>query len=252
MHVTNTVRLSNILAILIAIALSLADASAQTGIKTSLWKWTQPASHHNSVVKVETKSGSGSGVLVHIFNTRPIANGYEGLCLTAEHVVGDNVDGKIKVTYRNGKRARNCKVISTNEALDVAVLWVWVPNGIAPAPIANADVTVGQKLEFCGLGGDSSLNLMRHFTSFAESPTSEKQIFASAPLLPGDSGGPVFNNAGQLVGIISGGWFWFDGGVKSPNGKSISVTWPARACHLAGLSDLLVEAIADKLDLAKR
>jgi S1-C subfamily serine protease len=226
-------------------------AAAQTGIETELWEWTQTGSHHNAVVKVETESGSGTGVLVHVFEDRPAANGFEGICLTAEHVVSDTNDKSIKVLYHNGKRAKNCKVLSTNEAFDLALLWVWVPSDISPAALANSAMMIGHPLEFCGLGGGSSLNQMRHFSSVAESPTNLNQIFASTPLLPGDSGGPVFNVNGEVVGVISGGWFWFDGGVKTQSGKQISVTWPARACHLDPILELMQEAIASKTTLAK-
>ena len=247
---TTFVRFS-ILSILFCLIPHHGIALAQTGIETNLWTWTQPAVHHDAVVKVDTESGSGTGVLVHVFETRPVANGFEGICLTAEHVVSDTEDTSIKVVYRNGKRAKNCKVISTNKAFDLALLWVWVPKDIRPVAIANAGTVVGQSLEFCGLGGNSSLSQMRHFSSIAESPTSTNQIFASAPLLPGDSGGPVFNVNGEVVGIISGGWFWFDGGVKTQKGKSINVTWPARACHLDPIAELLQKAIVEKPALAK-
>jgi len=240
----------SIFAILLLLTIPAAVVLAQTGIETTLWTWTPPAIHHNAVVKVETESGSGTGVLVHVFKTRPVANGFEGICLTAEHVV-DPKDKRIKVSYQNGKRAKNCKVLSKNKALDVALLWVWVPKDINPVTIANSSLIIGETLEFCGLGGDSSLSQMRHFKSIAESPTTSDQIFASAPLLPGDSGGPVFNIDGELVGIISGGWFWYDGGVKSQSGKSVNVTWPARACHLDPINELLQNAIAKSTALAK-
>ena len=59
-----------------------------------------------------------------------------------------------------------------------------------------------------------------------------EKIFADVPLLPGDSGGPVFNSNREVVGVISGGWFWYDAGVKLPNGSKIRPTWPARASNI--------------------
>lgn len=248
--VTKFVRHS-ILTILLCLVSRHGSIEAQTGVDTQLWNWTEAASHHDAVVEVKTTTGSGTGVLVHVFETRLVADGFEGICLTAEHVVSDAEDTEIKVSYRNGKRARNCKVISTNKEFDLALLWVWVPKDLRPVAIASTGMVIGESLEFCGLGGNSSLSQMRHFSSTVESPTNSNQIFAATPLLPGDSGGPVFNTAGEVVGVISGGWFWFDGGVKNPAGKDIDVTWPARACHLDPISELLQAAIANKPALAK-
>ena len=225
----------------------------QVGSETEHWNWTPPAAHHAAIVKVETESGSGTGVLVHVYKTRPVANGHEGLCLTAYHVVSDSIEqGSIKVHYQNGKRGRHCKVVASNKALDVALLWVWVPHGVEAAELAVDEAEKDTALEFSGLGGGSSLSSLRHFSSVSESPTNANQIFASTPLLPGDSGGPVFNSTGQVIGIISGGWFWFDGGVKSQRGNNISLTWPARACNLDPLSELLEQAIAKQSALVSK
>ena len=93
-------------------------------------------------------------------------------------------------------------------------------------------------LEFCGYGGNASLDQLRHFKAMSESPTNNKQIFASVPLLSGDSGGPVFNAKYQVVGVISGGWFWFDG-ETSKNGARQILTWPARSSNLKPIVSLV-------------
>ena len=45
-------------------------------------------------------------------------------------------------------------------------------------------------------------------------------------------------SGGALVGIVSGGWFWFEKGVKAQGGSSIQVTWPARACNVGAIQRL--------------
>ena len=230
------------------LSLMLAGSStAQVGFDTTHWNWTPKATYHDAVVKIDTGDGSGTGVLVHVYEDRPIGNGFEGLCLTAHHVIGDDVTEGIKVVYRNGKRAKRCKVVSSNKDSDIALLKVWVPAGVQPVAISKQAAVKGSALEFCGLGGGSELKSLRHFRSESSSPTSMGLIFASVPLLPGDSGGPVFDKQGSVVGIISGGWFWFDGGVKNAKGSTVSVTWPARACNLDPISELVQEALTDSL-----
>ena len=69
--------------------------------------------------------------------------------------------------------------------------------------------------------------------------TNANQLFADAPLLSGDSGGPVFNAQKELTGIISGGWFWLSAKKQPDSDDSIRVTWPARAGNLGAIQKLL-------------
>lgn len=214
-------------------------ADAQTPLlENGYWNWTEASTHHNAVVQVKTDTGAGSGVLVHIFRSRPIGKGHEGLVLTAHHVVSDGQN--IKVAYQNGKKAKDCTIVSVNEEVDIAFLRVWVPEGAKEVPLAKQRSRPGDMLEFCGYGGNASLDQLRHFEAMSESPTNTKQIFASVPLLSGDSGGPVFNAKHEVAGVISGGWFWFDG-ETSKNGARQILTWPARSSNLNPILDLASE-----------
>jgi len=131
-------------------------------------------------------------------------------------------------------------VVEHDEGKDVALLWVWVPKGVEPAELATASVKRGDKLELVGLGGGTKLaDCVRCFRSEASPPSTIEKIFADVPLLPGDSGGPVFNSQHQVVGIISGGWFWWDSGLKTASGAYIRTTWPARASNVGPLQTML-------------
>ena len=217
--------------------------SEPVGKGSGLWEWTPYEKYHNTIVEVSTEHGSGTGVLIRVDKTKEVKGGYEGLVLTAWHVVqGDADDGKIKVTYRNKRRARGCQVVEHDEAKDVALLWVWVPKGIEPAELATSSVKRGDQLELVGLGGGTKLaDCVRCFRSEASPPSTIEKIFADVPLLPGDSGGPVFNSKHQVVGIISGGWFWWDSGLKTESGAYIRTTWPARASNVGPLQTMLAK-----------
>ena len=120
----------------------------------------------------------------------------------------------------------------------MALLWVWVPEGIKPVGIGE-EVAHKDLLEYAGLGGGSELECcVRHFSSKASAPTSKSTIFSNASLIGGDSGGPVFNGNKEVVGIVSGGWFWF-GELKDANDNKIRITWPARACNVGPIKRLL-------------
>ena len=242
----NTQRL--LIAIFLCIAPTFAVAQEVRG--PSLWEWTDKASHHDSIVKVSLDGAVGTGVVVFKDHNQPAGAGYLGRCLTANHVVAkDNGRDAIRVKYRNGRVAKNCEVIFQDEQLDVAILRVWIPRDIQPAKVAKARVLPGDKIEITGLGGGSKLKRPRHFRSRAADPTDNSQIYANVSLLPGDSGGAVFNKDKELVGIVSGGWFWWhDSRVTSSTSSDVRATWPARACNLEALQSLITKTE----ELAKR
>ena len=227
------------------------EVSAQVGKESGLWEWTPIAQHHHSIVEISSAGGTGTGVVVEIDDSKPLKGGFEGYVLTAYHVVqDDNGEHKIKIKYRNGKKARKCRIVHSDEQKDVALLWVWVPDGIPASPVATDPIESGDKLEFAGLGGGSKLKCcIRHFAAIASSPSSLEKIFADVPLLPGDSGGPVFNEKREVVGIISGGWFWFNSGITTPSGSLVRTTWPARASNVGPLQTLIAKK---NEDVAKR
>lgn len=211
------------------------------GTGSGLWKWTPVADYHQAIVEVSTSGGSGTGVLISVDEAKEVKDGHEGYVLTAWHVIQDDItNGKIKVTYRNERRAKGCQVVQYDEETDVAILWVWVPDDIKPAKLATEPVAHGDKLELAGLGGGTNLACcIRAFEAQASPPSTIQKIFADVPLLPGDSGGPVFNANHEVVGIISGGWFWWDSGLKTSSGNYIRTTWPARASNVGPIQALM-------------
>ena len=223
------------------------NASGQVGKDTDFWKWTEDAPHHESVVKVVVDDSdgpgkaTGTGVLIFINEEKPAGSGFEGYCLTAHHVIEtDKGQRGIHIEYPGGRKAKRCKVVAKNRERDVAILWVWVPTGAVAASVAPREAQPGDRLEFAGLGGNSKLACcLRHFSETASVATTSDQIYANSPLLPGDSGGPVFNGNGEVVGIISGGWVWWDGKIRSESGSQIMATWPSRACNLEAIRKLM-------------
>ncbi len=244
-----TLRFLSTLAIATLISTASSDALAQVGRGSGLWKWTPLADHHSAIVEISSGGGSGTGVLISIDEDKPVKDGFEGYCLTAWHVIQDDVESdKIKVRFRNGRGAKGCRVVQSNEEKDIALVWTWVPAGVKPAKLARQPIERGDTLEFAGLGGGSELKCcVRHFSAMASPPSTIEKIFADVPLLPGDSGGPVFNSNQEVVGIISGGWFWWNSGVKSDNGSYVRTTWPARASNIGPIQNMVAK-MAEKTD----
>ena len=219
---------------------------AQVGSKTDFWEWTEQRNQHDAVVKVVTDGGIGTGVLVHIDLTKEVSGGHYGHVMTAYHVVKN--EDSIKIEYRNCKRSsKDCTIVGFDEKHDVALVWVWVPKKIVPAEIAKEAAKGREELEFVGLGGTTKLNgRLRTFRAYASKSSNENFLRSDAFLIPGDSGGPVFNKSGQLVGINSGGWFWLE--EKYIKEENLKITWPARAGGVGPMRKLFQKI---KMDLAK-
>ncbi len=222
--------------------------SAQVGHDTNLWCWTDSAAHHRSIVRVSLNGSEGTGAIVYKDPDQSSAAGMPGICATALHVVeSSRTGGSVRISFFNGQTVENCQIIQADESVDLALIQLTVPHEV-PASRPSASVTKnGDAIEIVGLGGGSQLARLRSFSTKASAPTNETQIFADVTLLPGDSGGAVFDPEGQVVGIVSGGWFWFDAGIRTTEGQFVQATWPARASNATALRTLLEKAIEQGL-----
>ena len=194
--------------------------------------WNFEARHQvlDSIVKVfNDNGGQGTGIIINVDTNKEVGNGYEGYCLTAFHVVENSTE--VSIEYNNGKRAKQCTLKFFDKENDVAIVWVWVPKGIIPAVLSNNNIVPGDNLHIAGLGNNAPFNAIRFFPAQAENTTTSNQIFSNSYLLPGDSGGPVFNNNYEVVGVISGGLLWSE--QLQPR-----FTWPGRFCNVHPIRNL--------------
>ncbi|UXX78191.1 trypsin-like peptidase domain-containing protein [Reichenbachiella carrageenanivorans] len=184
---------------------------SQLGHAQSLSEWYQQLSP--SVVKVIISEkeirpqdgqmvdaqGIGSGVLISD----------EGLVLTASHVVqtADN----IKVQFNDGETIPAHVVASATYA-DVATIKLsWLPKGKHPVKLGNSDSTkVGDEIFMIGspYGLDYSLSVGyisgRHIKNkFAHGQPAIEFFQTDAAINHGNSGGPMFNMKGEVIGVAS-------------------------------------------------
>jgi S1-C subfamily serine protease len=141
-----------------------------------------------SVVTIKGASSSGSG-----FNLRA-----DGLIITNRHVVEGNIG--VMVTFTNGRRfpVRNWQYIEDYDLAVAVIAGKNLPHVELGAVLPEA----GDPLIFIGnpLGFDWTISeavMLEMINHGADSI-----IYFSGPVHPGSSGSPLFNSAGQVIGII--------------------------------------------------
>ncbi len=138
----------------------------------------------------------------------------DGLVLTNNHVV----DGatKIKVTDLTTNRTYTAKVVGTSPTNDVAVLRLENASGLTTVSFGDSSsVSVGDSVTGVGNAGNdpgtsaakgtvTALNESITASDGASSSDSEKLsglIEINADIQSGDSGGPLYDSSGKVVGI---------------------------------------------------
>ena len=146
---------------------------------------------NKSCVTVITDTGNGSGVVIR----------NDGLVLTAFHVV-DNIN-RIEVQFSEGLTLE-AELVSYDEVSDVALLDI-TGSGYQVLPLnPKADTPLGEDVVTIGTPADVSLG-----QSVAKGMISGKRekddivvLQADIAVSPGNSGGPLLNNKGEVIGIV--------------------------------------------------
>jgi S1-C subfamily serine protease len=186
-----------------AVSTAVATALARPAISVEVYKAILP-----SLVYIRTEDnkesdggfGVGTGVIVN----------QDGSILTAYHVVAGA--STINVIFADGTRA-TATVASSDPDHDIAVIKAdGAPEIIVPAVLAGSGrLQVGDEAFAVGnpLGLVASLSagvisgLDRQITKQGGGGTLDGLIQFDAAVNPGNSGGPLLNRAGQVVGIVT-------------------------------------------------
>jgi serine protease Do len=133
----------------------------------------------------------------------------DGKILTAAHVV--QTAEKVEVQFVDGTR-EPAKILSSVPYADVALIKVdQVPASVHPAPVGNSDqMQVGDRVFVVGAPFELSYTLTAGYISGRRAPEQVKGPLSSMELFQtdaainkGNSGGPMFNTRGEVVGICS-------------------------------------------------
>ena len=149
----------------------------------------------NATVYLEVKRGDGRGVRGSGFFVRPgyVATNYhviEGAETTIARLVGT------ETTYTLGK------IVATDEKRDLAIIKV-LGGTAAELPLGNSDeIRIGETVYAVGnpkgLQGTVSKGIVSSMRDFGQNGL---RIQIDAPISPGNSGGPVLNEKGEVIGV---------------------------------------------------
>lgn len=147
--------------------------------------WLAPPAAPSSV-RVSTQSSVGSGVLVG-----------PRLALTAQHVVG--AARVVRVTGSTGGRVV-ADVLWTDETRDVALLRLRsdLP-GSSEARLSCRRLRQGEPVTT--LGNPMSFTFVRSWGRVASASASQPTLL-DMTVAPGNSGGPVYDESGEVVGLV--------------------------------------------------
>ena len=137
---------------------------------------------------------TGSGFLVNL----------EGQLLTNKHVV-DNCKS-ITVTNSAGEKSR-ASLVRTDETLDLAILTSQLHSKASATFRSEPEVQIGESISaigypLAGLLAKGANVSFGNIGAIAGLGNDQTRVQVSAPIQPGNSGGPIIDHSGLVVGIV--------------------------------------------------
>jgi S1-C subfamily serine protease len=172
---------------------SLSGADAAKQLK-SLVAVISPAAQSFFSKREILSSSFGAGMLLH-------ANSAGYLFATARHVVaGGNAEKKPRalISLASGVWS-GADVVAKHASLDLALVWLPRHSGQAQFVQPVAEAKEGEGIFVIGHPEGLKFTLSTGIISRLQ----ENMLQISAPVSPGNSGGPVYDEQGNLVGVVS-------------------------------------------------
>ncbi|MGB0403416.1 MAG: S1C family serine protease [Salibacteraceae bacterium] len=194
----------------------IASLMAVSGIAQSLTELYKKVNPSVVVIYTDSKQAAGGGSRLNTVSAQGIGSGVliddnNWYIMTAAHVV-QGAD-KIRVTFSSGEDVP-AQIVSSIPKADVALLkldWKPLETKVSAVPLGNSDdVKVGDDVFVIGapMGLEHSLSrgiVSGHHHMDKVSSSGKKMDFlqTDASINQGNSGGPMFNMKGEVVGLAS-------------------------------------------------
>ena len=158
-----------------------------------------------------------------------------GIVVTNNHVIGDAND--IQVIFSDGTRLK-AEIVGKDSKIDLAVLRVKSEKPLKAVPFGDSDamrpgdwvMAIGNPF---GLGGSVSAGIVSARGRNIESGPYDNYIQTDAAINKGNSGGPLFNMKGEVIGINTA--------ILSPTGGSVGIGFAVPSATAKTVIDQLRE-----------
>jgi S1-C subfamily serine protease len=188
-----------------AVAEAMASATPAPNYSSRVYQAVRP-----SIVLIQTQSGSSPEDANYGLGTGVVIDAV-GDILTSLHVVADA--SQVEVTFADGTQS-DAQVITQQPDNDIAVVRALQPPAqLVPAVLGNPNASrvgddafaVGNPF---GLYSSMSAGVISGFNRSFQAEGSDRKLQGliqfDAAVNPGNSGGPLLNRDGQVIGIVTG------------------------------------------------
>lgn len=160
--------------------------------KATLTK-ASPGDNATAIVTIKTKEGHGSGCIIS----------KDGYVITNYHVVGSAADS-LKVVMNNGEEY-SATLLRKDPGMDLALIKIEGSNFCSVTPAKSPSCKLGDVIYVIGTPADPSLGqtITKGIFSAQRNVFGKTMYQTDAHVNPGNSGGGMFNDKGELVGIVS-------------------------------------------------
>ncbi len=180
------------------------------------------------------KGGSPSERKVSSLGSGFVIDGKEGLIVTNHHVI-EGAD-EIIVNFADGSKLKVEKVVGKDTKTDLALLKVTPKKPLAQVPFGqSAKLRVGDWVMAIGnpfgLGGSVTVGIISAKQRDINSGPYDDYLQTDAAINKGNSGGPLFNMEGEVIGVNTA--------IISPTGGSIGIGFAVPSDTVVNVVDQL-------------
>jgi serine protease Do len=181
--------------------------------------------------------GGGDGPQQRQRRSNSLGSGFvidaSGIVVTNNHVIGDA--NEITVIFHDGQRLK-AEIIGKDSKVDLALLRVKPEKPLKAVPFGDSDkmrpgdwvMAIGNPF---GLGGSVTAGIVSARGRNIESGPYDNYIQTDASINKGNSGGPLFNMNGEVIGINTA--------ILSPTGGSVGIGFAVPSASAVAVIDQL-------------
>jgi len=158
----------------------------------------------------------------------------DGHVVTNDHVIGDAEE--IEVVF-DGRNRLPASLVGRDPAMDIAVLKVEPPAGMAVAAWGDSDaaepgswaIAIGSPF---GLGGTVTVGVISARSRDIRSGPYDDYLQTDASINSGNSGGPLFNLRGEVIGVNTA--------IFSPSGGNVGIGFAVPSRNARAIAEQLI------------